>query len=34
MTKSIYVSAPKNATILRLYDGPRGDGWTWDVPAS
>lgn len=32
MAKSIFVSAPRNATILRLYDGPRGDGWTWDVP--
>jgi hypothetical protein len=35
MTKSIYVSAPKNATILRLYDGSRsGSGWVWDIPGS
>lgn len=30
--KSIYVTAPQGATVLRLYDGPRGDGWTWDIP--
>ena len=35
MTKSIYVSAPRNATILRLYDGTRsGSGWVWDIPGS
>ena len=32
MSKSIYVTAPKGASILRLYDGPRGDGWTGDIP--
>jgi hypothetical protein len=32
LTKSIYVGAPKNATILRLYDGSSGAGWTWDIP--
>lgn len=33
LTKRIYVSAPKNATILRLYKEDRsGDGWTWDIP--
>jgi hypothetical protein len=35
MTKSIYVSAAKNATILRLYDDTRsGSGWVWDIPGS
>lgn len=32
MTKRVFVTAPANATVLRLYDGPRGDGWTWDIP--
>lgn len=32
MRKSIYVTAPRGATVLRLYDGSRGDGWTWDIP--
>lgn len=29
---SYLVTAPKSSTILRLYNGPAGDGWTWDVP--
>jgi hypothetical protein len=30
--KSIVVTAPKSATILRLYLNDDGSGWTWDVP--
>lgn len=29
---SYLVRAPKPSTVLRLYNGPAGDGWTWDVP--
>jgi hypothetical protein len=32
--KSIFVTAPKGATTLRLYRDPSGDGWTWDIPAA
>jgi hypothetical protein len=35
MTKSIYVGAARNATILRLYDSTRsGSHWDWDIPGS
>ncbi|OHU46018.1 hypothetical protein BKG82_28700 [Mycobacteroides chelonae] len=33
-TKSIFVTAPQNATVLRLYLGNQGDGWTWPVPTA
>lgn len=34
MTKIVFLSAPQFASTLRLYDGQKGDGWTWDIPSS
>ena len=32
VTKTVVVSAPRGATMLRLYSSPIGDGWTWKIP--